>query len=191
MDFQCTRIGQKLKSLYCEGVDSLTIWKLFGTVGCIIIFSIAVYYLTNILTFINSIPDKCDEWLKNLDEIDTIGFAFGFSFVLLILISFIKYAINSEWKRKDIGEFLMELPIDTCSIIITVIASLYLNKHIGIGATLIVLTLLLVTLCSMLRRYSIKKGGLESPGVLSLISGLADIIFACIWINYVLNIIKL
>ena len=93
---------------------------------------------------------------------------------------------------KDFGEFIMELPIDMCNIVITILASLYLNQnqHTGKGITLIVLTVGVVTVCAVFRRLSMKRGGFEHFSYLSVIFALADIIIAMFWINFVLDFIK-
>ena len=98
--------------------------------------------------------------------------------------------INTESLKKDFGEFVMELPIDICNIVITILASLYLSQHTGKGITLIFLTVGIVTICAVFRRLSIKKGGFEHFSLVSAIFGLADIVVAMFWINFVLKLIK-
>lgn len=158
--------------------------ELLGVIVLLIVFAII---------FGNSMIDKAKEfstWIKNLDDIATLDFAFWFSLVLLTAISFIKYFINHDSERKDWGEALMEFPIDVCNILITVIVSLYLSKHIGSGALLLGFSLVVSLLCAYLRRLSIKKGGFEHMTATSVISGLADIGVAYLWIYFVLHTIS-
>ena len=169
----------------------LSLPKIIGIVLAVIALLLVLFYRTCISSIYNDGIDKFKSILDTLDDINTIGFAFWFSITLLIVISIIKhFMINTETLKKDFGEFIMELPIDICNIVITILASLYLSQHTGKGITLIFLTVGTVTICAVFRRLSIKKGGFESFSILSAFYGMLDIFIAMLWIKIVLNLIN-
>lgn len=183
--------AEKLKTDRGNFLSWSNLAKIIGIVLVVIVLSLVFIFRSCIYSIYNDGINKFKSTLDTLDDINTIGFAFGFSVTLLIVISLIKhFMINTETLKKDIGEFVMELPIDICNIVITILASLYLSQHIGKGITLIFLTVVFVTICAILRRMSIKKGGSEHFSISSVIYGLADIFIAMLWINIVLELIK-
>lgn len=190
MSFKRSKIGIKVYSLWDEFVESMSLSRILSIVIMIGLITIGIFNSNSLLSSINHYEQECIEWLSRLDKIDTISFAFGFSFALLVLVSLIKYIVNSEWNIKDFGEYLMELPIDTCSIVITVIASLYLRMHVGKSCFLIIITLIIVAICSAFRKASIRNGGFENLGKKSLIYGIIDIGVAVYWINFIFKILK-
>lgn len=136
--------------------------------------------------------EKFKMGIDSLDQINTIGFAFWFSTVLLIVISIIKYFIMKKGNiQKDIGELIMELPIDICNIVITILVSLYLSEHMGKGIIFIMITIFVIAICAIFRRLSIDRGGFEHLNVLPVFYALVDIALAMMWIKFVLNTIKL
>lgn len=186
MSLKTSTIGIKINSLWDEFLKSITLTRVLSFFAIIVLTAIGLFNISNI----NNYEEECIAWLSSLDNIDTISFAFGFSFALLVLVSLIKYIVNSEWNIKDFGEYLMELPIDTCSIVITVIASLYLRMHVGKSSFLIIITLIIVAICSAFRKASIRNGGFEKIGKKSLIYGIIDIGVAVYWINLIFKILK-
>lgn len=182
---------EKIKTDWGNFLSWLNLAKIIGIVLAVIALVLVLIFRSCIYSIYNDGINKFKSILDSLDNINTIGFAFWFSIVLLIVISLIKYfIINKENLMKDFGEFIMELPIDMCNIVITILASLYLNQHTGKGITLIVLTVGVVTVCAVFRRLSMKRGGFEHFSYLSVIFALADIIIAMFWINFVLDFIK-
>lgn len=183
--------AEKLKTDWRAFLSWLNLAKIIGIVLVVIALVLVLIFRSCISSIYYEKIEKFKSILDELDDINTIGFAFGFSVTLLIVISLIKhFMINTETIKKDIGEFVMELPIDICNIVITILASLYLCQHIGKGITLIFLTVVFVTICAVLRRMSIKKGGSEHFSISSVIYGLADIFIATWWIIFVLELIK-
>lgn len=190
MSLKTTNLGYKIKSWWDDFLKSITLSRVLWSFVIIVLLAICLFNYTSVISNINHYEEKSIAWLTNLDNIDTISFAFGFSFALLVLVSLIKYIVNSEWNIKDFGEYLMELPIDTCSIVITVIASLYLRMHVGKSSFLIIITLIIVAICSAFRKASIRNGGFEKIGKKSLIYGIIDIGVAVYWINLIFKILK-
>lgn len=163
------------------------IYSLLILIGIILLF----IFRTDFYSYYCDFRDYAKNQLDQLDNINTIGFAFWFSTALLIVISLIKYFIfNTGTFKKDLGEFIMELPIDICTVVITILASLYLSMHTGKGITLIILTVGVITICAIFRRFSIRKGGLEDFSFLSAIFGILDVALAMFWIIQVLKLIN-
>lgn len=182
---------EKLKTDWGNFLSWLNLAKIIGIVLAVIALVLVLIFRSCIYSIYNDGINKFKSILDTLDDINTIGFAFWFSITLLIVISIIKhFMINTESLKKDFGEFVMELPIDICNIVITILASLYLSQHTGKGITLIFLTVGIVTICAVFRRLSIKKGGFEHFSLVSAIFGVADIVVAMFWINFVLELIK-
>lgn len=183
--------AEKLKTDWGNFLSWLNLAKIICIALAVIALVLVFIFRSCIYSIYNDGINKFKSTLDTLDDINTIGFAFWFSITLLIVISIIKhFMINTESLKKDFGEFVMELPIDICNIVITILASLYLSQHTGKGITLIFLTVGIVTICAVFRRLSIKKGGFEHFSLVSAIFGLADIVVAMFWINFVLELIK-
>lgn len=183
--------AEKLKTDWRAFLLWLNLAKIISIVLVVIALVLVLIFRSCISSMYNDGINKFKSTLDTLDDINTIGFAFWFAITLLIVISIIKhFMINTESLKKDFGEFVMELPIDICNIVITILASLYLSQHTGKGITLIFLTVGIVTICAVFRRLSIKKGGFEHFSLVSAIFGLADIVVAMFWINFVLELIK-
>ena len=184
-------LKERIKNDCVAFLSWLTLAKIIGGILIVMTLLLSWMFHSYIIEHWKRVIEKFKMVLDSLDNINTIGFAFWFSIVLLIVISLIKYfIINKENLMKDFGELIMELPIDMCNIVITILASLYLNQHTGKGITLIVLTVGVVTVCAVFRRLSMKIGGFEHFSYLSVIFALADIIIAMFWINFVLDFIK-
>lgn len=176
----------------CKGdietfVNKLTLKDTIISIGIFLFAALAYIFRTTIDEKYTQVSQDISNFLNSLDVINSIGFAFWFSTILLIVVSFIKYFINHESGTKDWVEFVMEVPIDTCSIIITVIASMYLYLHTGKGIMLIMVTVGVASLCSYLRRKSIDNGISEKINYRCIIYGLADVIIASFWIDQVLK----
>lgn len=60
---------------------------------------------------------------------DDIVIAFWLSFSMLLLISILKYFVNNKSNYKDWVEMILELPIDVCTIFITMLISLTFNNN--------------------------------------------------------------
>lgn len=184
-------LKEKLTSDINDCVSWLSLKKILYIIISIILLIILLVKRTNLFLYYNKSAVFLKKELENLDDINTIGFAFWFSTSLLIVISLIKYfMINIGSLKKDFGEFIMELPIDICTVVITILASIYLSQHTGKGITLIIITVGVITICSIFRRLSIKRGGLEKFSILSAVFGIVDIALAMFWISQVLNIIS-
>ena len=184
-------LKERIKNDCVAFLSWLTLAKIIGGILIVMTLLLSWMFHSYIIEHWKRVIEKFKMVLDSLDNINTIGFAFWFSIVLFIFISLIKYfIINKENLMKDFGELIMELPIDMCNIVITILASLYLNQHTGKGITLIVLTVGVVTVCAVFRRLSMKIGGFEHFSYLSVIFALADIIIAMFWINFVLDFIK-
>lgn len=81
--------------------------------------------------------------------------ALSLSLVILLIISMCKYHIAHLSTKQHWDEFFLELPIDVCSIVITVIIT-YTSKHDFVNVSTMTLAIVFTALlCSYFRRKAI------------------------------------
>ena len=85
---------------------------------------------------------------------DDIVLAFWLSFSMLLLISILKYFVNNKSNYKDWVEMILELPIDVCTIFITMLISLTFNNNPQNTFVAIFGVLIAVVLCCYFRKKS-------------------------------------
>lgn len=96
-------------------------------------------------------------FIESLRNPDSLSYAFWLSVSLLLLISLLKYFMAKNSGRKDWGNFILELPIDVCLVVITIIITGYMRgTNLAIGVLLVVLSLIESVICCIFRRNSIK-----------------------------------
>lgn len=113
-------------------------------------------------------------------EAHPIQFAFLLSFSILIVVSFLKYSVNKRLSLLDIYQVSLELPIDTCTILIAVIISVYGAMSKDVPYLLIFITLLVIVIAANLRRQAQHKME-ESKILQSLFWGFLDATLVIIW----------
>lgn len=133
----------------------------------------------------NSIVDEA------LHNSDSLLYAFILSVGLLILISLLKYFVSKNSERSDWGNFILEFPIDTCMVIITIIITGFMRKDQTLGVLLMVFSLIVSIFCCIFRRLAIKHSYDEKLNWQIWVYGLADLFLAGLWVGFVLyKIIK-
>lgn len=85
---------------------------------------------------------------------EDIIIAFWLSFTMLLFISILKYFVNNKSNYKDWGEMILELPIDVCTIFITMLISLAYNNNPKNTFIAIFGVLIAVVLCCYFRKKS-------------------------------------
>ena len=85
---------------------------------------------------------------------DDIVIAFWLSFSMLLLISILKYFVNNKSNYKGWVEMILELPIDVCTIFITMLISLTFNNNPQNTFVAIFGVLIAVVLCCYFRKKS-------------------------------------
>lgn len=112
-----------------------------------------------------------------------IQFVFLLSFSILLLVSILKYALNKRLSLLDVFQVSLELPIDTCTILITVIISVFGAFTKDIPYLLIFITLLVVIIAAILRRQAQHRME-ESKIAQSLIWGFFDAVLVVFWVIF-------
>lgn len=113
-------------------------------------------------------------------ESHPIQFVFLLSFFVLIVVSILKYALNKRMSLLDVYHVSLEIPIDTCTILIAVIVSVYRAISKDFPFLLIFITLFVVVIATIFRRQAQHRME-ESKIIQSLIWGFLDAALVIIW----------
>lgn len=125
-------------------------------------------------------------FIESLRNPDSLSYAFWLSVSLLLLISLLKYFMAKNSERKDWGNFILELPIDVCLVVITIIITGYMREtNLAIGVLLVVLSLIVSVICCIFRRNSIKHSYVEGRKICMFVYAFLDIVIASAWISLV------
>ena len=130
-------------------------------------------------------------FIDRITDHGSIEFAFWISIILLILVSFWKYFISKEAEKQDWWQLAVEMPIDLCLVVLTLIVTLYIRTNLGGGILFLALTCIVITICCMLRRHALKTFTPTNKKILttSFFCTCFTIIIAVaftIWIYYVI-----
>lgn len=99
---------------------------------------------------------------ETLQNPETLAYAFWLSVCLLVLISLLKYFLSKECERKDWGHYILEFPIDVCSVVITIIITGFMKENSSVGIFLVVISLVVSIICCICRRVAIKHSYAEN-----------------------------
>ncbi|MDE7166924.1 MAG: hypothetical protein K2O17_07845 [Bacteroidaceae bacterium] len=142
--------------------------------------------MNDFATFNLKLETVFDNLVESLRTPDSLSYAFWLSVSLLLLISLLKYFMAKNSERRDWGNFILELPIDVCLVVITIIITGYMQgTNLAIGVLLVVLSLIMSVVCCIFRRKSINHSYDEGKKILMLVYGFLDIFIACAWISFV------
>lgn len=98
-------------------------------------------------------------YIDKLNDISSFEFAFTVSILLICFVSILKYYFANGSFLKELGHLILELPIDICAVLITLIVSVYLAVNLGLGIALLIGMIIFVMISCGLRRWSIKYNG--------------------------------
>lgn len=113
--------------------------------------------------------------------------AFIVSLIVLIIATLGKFLISKSPTISDWGAMLIELPIDVCAIVSTIIASTKFD--VSINVTILALSAVIpILLCSYFRREGFNLYTQER-WFLMVICSLVDVALAGAWIMIVINIL--
>ena len=70
---------------------------------------------------------------SRVEDYTSVEFALLASFISLCIASALKYFISNPSSLKEWWLFSIELPVDTCLVILTLISTLYIKDHIAWG----------------------------------------------------------
>lgn len=140
-----------------------------------------------------------EDFLENIGGFESLIYSFVISLVLLIIISSLKYWILNESKKKELMFMLLELPIDVCVILITIIVTGFIRgggqsidqEKVSTGIILVFVSLLISIGCCFLRRLSMGLSYSEKMWryILSGVCAVLNFIVAGTWIYITLEYI--
>ena len=143
--------------------------------------------------------DTLGRFLTQMGGFETLTFSFYISLLLLLLISFLKYFIQRKSELKEWWLMMLELPIDVCVILITIIVTGYMRgvngvvdeKNAAIGVFLIFASLIISVICCYLRRVAMNCSYSQKRMYIfySFICGVFNFIVAGIWIYVIFQIV--
>lgn len=129
-----------------------------------------------------------DALINSLRNPESLIYAFWLSVFLLLIISLLKYFLAKESEKRDWGNFVLELPIDVCLVVITIIITGYMQgTNLAIGMLLVLFSLLVSIVCCIFRRISIKHSYDEGVKGKMVFFGILDIFLALIWVFFIYN----
>lgn len=118
---------------------------------------------------------------------DSVCEAFIISFIVLLIATFGKYLITRKTSIIDWGAMIIELPIDVCAIVSTIIASTKFEGERNV--TMLALSAVIpILLCSYFRRIGMNLY-IDKKWFRMIACGAADILIASIWILLIINIL--
>ena len=113
--------------------------------------------------------------------------AFAISLIVLIIATIGKYLITRETTIVDWGAMLIELPIDICAIVSTIIASTQFD--VDVNVTMLALSAVIpILLCSYFRRIGIKQYTNKNWWTM-IACGFADVVIAFGWVIIIINLL--
>ena len=126
--------------------------------------------------------------IESMRNPKTLFYSFWVSFLLLIIVYLLKYFISKECVRKDWGYIILELPIDVCLILITVVVTGYMKgETFASGVVLVLISIIISFFCCLFRRLSIKHLYDEKSLCKAWLWGIFDVVIAAFWISVVYN----
>lgn len=138
-------------------------------------------------------------FFDNIGGFDSLPFAFVVSFALLVIVSLLKYWILNESKAKEWMFFFLELPIDVCVILTTIIITGFMRgtggaideKKAAIGVVLVFCSLIISLICCFIRRAAMKLSYAEKAKhyTMSVVCSILNFIVAGIWVYVILQYI--
>lgn len=130
-------------------------------------------------------PSENISYWDALKNPDSLFYAFWLSVGLLALMSLLKYLVSKQTVRKDWGLLILELPIDLCLVVITVIITGFMKEpNFALGIVLVVISLVISIICCHFRQCSIKHS-FDEKGIRTYVFGVLDIILAIVWICFI------
>lgn len=140
-----------------------------------------------------------ESFLNNIGGFESLTFAFVVSLMLSVIIALLKYWILNESKGKEWMFMFLELPIDVCVILITIIVTGFMRgsngaideKKAATGVILVFCSLIISIICCFLRRASMKLSYSEKRKYFyySVIGGALNFIVAGLWIYIIFDYI--
>lgn len=139
--------------------------------------------MNDTIQFNCNLIDLLDTYLK---VENSLSYSFWLSVALLVLISLFKYLFSKKTGKRDWFNFLLELPIDICTIVTTVIITGFITEEtLPHGMMIVVITLIVCAFCSYYRRLALENSEINSLNGKVFLFAFLDILFASLWISWV------
>ena len=111
------------------------------------------------------------------------------SILMLVFIYLLKYFLNKKATLKDVEEFLLEFPIDLCTVGISLILTLGFSNimKVPFGLKILVASFIIIMIGCFLRRFAIYEMLKEEPSQLIIgVLGCVNIIISLFYMGYVI-----
>ena len=111
------------------------------------------------------------------------------SILMLVFIYLLKYFLNKKATLKDVEEFLLEFPIDLCTVGISLILTLGFSNimKVPFGIKILVSSFIIIMIGCLLRRFAIYEMLKEEPSQLIIgVLGCVNIIISFFYMGYVI-----
>ena len=111
------------------------------------------------------------------------------SILMLVFIYLLKYFLNKKATLKDVEEFLLEFPIDLCTVGISLILTLGFSNimKVPFGLKILVASFIIIMIGCLLRRFAIYEMLKEEPSQLIIgVLGCVNIIISFFYMGYVI-----
>lgn len=134
-------------------------------------------------------PITTYNFFERVQDTSTTEFAFWISVSLLIVCSILKYVVSHNDTLRDWGHLFIEIPVDLCLVVLTILVTIYLRCNIGGGIGCIILTILALVICCITRRKSMIYSEQTNMFWKSFIMGATTVIISLALSTFVYNVI--
>lgn len=129
------------------------------------------------------------QFWDRIQDYKSVEFAFWTSVLLLAVTSILKYTVSNDDGSREWGLLIVEIPVDLCLIMVTILVTIYLSQHVGAGILLILLTMFAIVVCCCTRRKSIKYSATPDHKFRSFVYGCLTVLFALALLIVIYNCI--
>lgn len=127
-------------------------------------------------------------WVR-VQDTSTTEFAFWISVALLLVCSILKYVVSHDDTMRDWGHLIIEIPVDLCLVVLTILVTIYLRSNIGGGIGCIILSIFILVVCCITRRKSMAYSERTDMFWSSFWMGAITIIASLVLTTFIYNVI--
>lgn len=123
-----------------------------------------------------------NNFIESLKNPDSLKYAFWLSILSLVVFSLFKYFSYKEGCKEDWGHLILELPIDICLVIVTILMTGYMKgENFSIGVIMVLSSLVVSFIGCIFRRKSIRHSYDEGKKCKMFIFAIIEIIIVVSW----------
>lgn len=106
-----------------------------------------------ILDVINTDSIATTSYFRGLfEELSPMRYAFWLSVLFVVIISALKYSVCTSAGTKDLVKFSLELPIDVCALLLTLILSFFISQeNLSFGFILFGISFIFIIIICIIR----------------------------------------